>query len=71
MLDVRLPIGALWMLMGALLVAYGFAASGGESLAIDRWWGGAMFWFGAVMLALAGRRQARLRNEARGEHSDG
>ncbi len=65
-LDVRVPIGAMFTLVGTLLVLYGFGTRGdaelyARSLAlnVNLWWGGAMLVFGLVLLALsrsAGRR---------------
>jgi len=53
MLDVRLPIGVLCAMIGALLVGYGLSAhsASGNSLAIDVWWGAVMLGFGILMLA--------------------
>lgn len=57
-LDIRVPIGALFSLLGVLLAVYGFA--GGPALArrslginIDLWWGLVLAAFGAAMLLLA------------------
>ena len=58
-LDVRTPIGLIFVLVGAILAAYGAATSGspiyGRSLGINLnlWWGIALFVFGGVMLLLA------------------
>ena len=56
-LDLRLPIGALFFIIGLLLAGYGFVSTGVE---IDKWWGLVMALFGIVMLTLArrGRSQA-------------
>ena len=62
-LDIRLPMGALFALIGLLLGFYGlFGQSAATSLSanIDLWWGLIMFVFGALMLALA--RASRLRH---------
>jgi len=60
-LDVRWPIGALWIVIGVLLLGYGVAAGTTDtpSLGVDRWWGAVMLVFGIVMLALAARHRAR------------
>lgn len=59
-LDVRLPIGLLFALIGALLAVYGiwsdpaiYQASLGVN--VNLWWGLAMLVFGVFMLALAWR----------------
>jgi hypothetical protein len=61
-MDLRLPIGLLFVVLGVLLAGYGlltagdaamYARSGG--LNINLWWGVAMLAFGALMLGLASR----------------
>ena len=61
-LDVRLPIGGLFSVLGVLLVGYGVATRGdAEKYArslqvnINLWWGVAMLAFGVFMLVLARR----------------
>ena len=57
-LDIRVPIGLLFCVIGLLLVFYGAVS---ESSLYDRslgininlWWGGALFVFGAAMLFLS------------------
>lgn len=63
-LDVRLPIGAMFALLGAILVVYGLASDQAiyaRSLGINvnLWWGLVLLAFGVVMLgfALRGRRR--------------
>lgn len=66
-LDIRLPIGALFTLLGVVLAAYGIA-TGDEparyaqslSLNLNLWWGLVMLAFGVILLsaALYGRRPA-------------
>lgn len=51
-LDLRLPIGALFLIIGLLLAGYGWMSSGME---VDRWWGLVMALFGLVMVTLARR----------------
>ena len=70
-LDIRLPIGLLFLLVGGLLLAYGLLADPATtgavaSTRIDAWWGVLMMLFGAVMLVLARRRQ---RADARRVHA--
>jgi hypothetical protein len=57
-LDIRVPIGLLFSVIGLLLVFYGavsepsiYARSLG--LNINLWWGGALLVFGAAMLFLS------------------
>lgn len=51
-LDLRLPIGALFLIIGLLLAGYGWMTTGME---VDRWWGLVMVAFGLVMVTLARR----------------
>lgn len=58
-LDVRLPMGLLFLILGVILVVYGFAAdpaiyakhSLGQN--VNATWGALFALFGAAMLALA------------------
>ena len=57
-LDVRLPIGMMFTLLGALLVVYGLVSDRAiyaRSLGIDvnLWWGLVLLAFGLVMLTFA------------------
>ena len=59
-LDVRLPIGGFFGLIGVLLTAYGAATRGAPAMAptgvpIDLVWGVALLVFGLGMLGLAWR----------------
>lgn len=63
-LDIRIPLGALFGLLGLLLAGYGLY--GGEALArrslginIDLWWGLILMAFGTTMLLLAHRARRR------------
>ena len=62
-LDVRVPIGALFTLLGILLTVYGYLTPGTTSAAFARggqinlWWGLVMVIFGALMLLLARPRK--------------
>lgn len=51
-LDLRLPIGALFLIIGLLLAGYGWMTAG---MQVDRWWGLVMVVFGLVMVTLARR----------------
>lgn len=74
-LDIRIPLGSLFVILGALLAGYGVFSNPAiyqRSLGIDvnLWWGLALLAFGLAMLALAWRaaaaqaRAARKRGEA-------
>lgn len=57
-LDIRIPIGSLFVILGLLLGGYGLLSNPAiyrRSLGIDvnLWWGGALLAFGLVMLGLA------------------
>ena len=58
-LDIRLPIGMMFTLLGGLLAIYGLATSDSDmyksslDININLWWGLVLFVFGAVMLAFA------------------
>ncbi len=56
-LDIRLPIGMMFSLLGALLAVYGVATgsdsamySSSLNLNVNLWWGLVLFVFGALML---------------------
>ncbi len=60
--DIRLPIGALFLLLGLILVAYGVVTKGdaalyvrSESIDINLWWGLIMVVFGAIMFYFGSR----------------
>jgi hypothetical protein len=64
-LDIRMPIGALFGVLGLILVAYGLATNGNTAqyapsggLNINLWWGAAMLLFGVVLLVMARPRRA-------------
>ncbi|HEV2270106.1 MAG TPA: hypothetical protein VGR92_11645 [Steroidobacteraceae bacterium] len=57
-LDIRIPIGSLFVILGALLMGYGLVSNPAiyqRSLGVDinLWWGGALLAFGLAMLGLA------------------
>lgn len=60
MLDLRLPIGLMFSLVGSIMLVYGLVTNGnaelyGRSLNINinLYWGAALLVFGLVMLGLA------------------
>ena len=61
-LDIRLPIGGLFSILGVLLAGYGLMSDNGiyvRSLGVNvnLWWGVTLLVFGVVMVGL-GRRKA-------------
>jgi hypothetical protein len=65
-MDIRAPLGALFMLLGAMLAGYGLLASGSGGPSdlssgsnVNLWWGLVMFAFGAIMLLLSRRAASR------------
>ena len=69
-LDIRLPIGGMFLIAGLLLAIYGLLTAGDTQLYerslminVNLWWGAVMLVFGVVMLVL-GRRS----KDAQGVH---
>jgi hypothetical protein len=63
-LDIRLPIGALFAIIGVLLTGYGLLSdraiySRSLGLNVNLWWGLVLILFSGIMLGLARRRQRR------------
>ena len=65
-MDIRAPLGGLFMLLGAMLAGYGLLASGSggpsdtaSGTNVNLWWGLVMVAFGAVMLLLSRRAASR------------
>ena len=61
-LDLRYPIGALFVVLGLLLAVFGLATAGNAamyeragSVNVNLWWGVVMLVFGATMWGLAAR----------------
>ncbi len=61
-LDIRLPIGMMFSLIGAVMVIYGLVTGSNKELYqrsldinINLWWGLVMLAFGLAMLGLAWR----------------
>lgn len=63
-LDVRVPIGGLFTLLGVLLTVYGYMSPATTAAAftrqgqINQWWGLVMLAFGLLMLLLARPRKS-------------
>lgn len=65
-MDLRLPIGGLFVVLGVMLGAYGLMTNGDVAMYersggmnINLVWGGVMLAFGAVFLVLAQRAARR------------
>ncbi len=63
-LDIRLPIGIIFTIYGAILIVYGLVADpaifvSSMEVNIDIWWGAAMLVFGLIMGILAFRASRR------------
>ncbi|GAC1646925.1 MAG: hypothetical protein NVS4B3_00180 [Gemmatimonadaceae bacterium] len=64
-LDIRLPIGALFTVLGLLLTGYGILVPAASAAAftkdgqVNLWWGLVMLAFGILMLVLGRRRHDR------------
>ncbi len=59
-LDVRIPIGAMFTVVGAIITIYGLVSDKeiyqrSLGININLWWGLVMFAFGAFMLVMARR----------------
>lgn len=62
-LDLRYPIGTLFVVLGLLLALFGLATAGDTemyaragSVNVNLWWGLVMLAFGAFMWGMAARR---------------
>jgi len=71
-LDIRLPIGLMFGILGGLLVIVGLLSSGSAlqhslGINVNLWWGIVMFVFGALMFIFGrrGNATARLAEESR------
>lgn len=65
-LDIRLPIGLMFAIIGALLLAFGLLTAGEAQIYtrllgvnVNLWWGLAMLLFGIVMTVLGKRATAK------------
>jgi hypothetical protein len=62
-LDIRIPLGLLFLVVGALLTAFGATSdnalySRSLNINVNLWWGAVLLVFGAIMVAF-GRRGHR------------
>ena len=63
-LDLRLPIGLMFSIMGVVLAGYGLVAdkaiyARSLNINVNLWWGVVMLAFGLVMLGLVARARKR------------
>ena len=75
--DIRLPIGVLFLLLGAVLTVYGVATRSdiqlyarSENITINLWWGLVMLVFGGLMLYYGKRAKERPLHSAAGEETE-
>ena len=75
--DIRLPIGTLFLLLGAVLTVYGVATRSNtalyvrsENIAINLWWGIVMLIFGGLMFYFGRRAKERPLHSAAGEETE-
>jgi hypothetical protein len=65
-LDLRIPMGLMFMLLGVILTGYGLATNGSAiynaslGINVNKWWGLVLFAFGITMYILGRRGQKRL-----------
>jgi hypothetical protein len=68
-LDIRIPLGLLFVVIGALLTAFGATSSQALydrslNINVNLWWGAVLLVFGGLMFALGRRNQRRAANTA-------
>ena len=69
-LDIRLPIGGMFFIVGLLLTIYGLATAGDQAyekslyINVNLWWGLALLLFGVLFLAFGIRGAAKTRHAA-------
>jgi len=75
--DIRLPIGALFLLLGVILLIYGVVTKSdaalyvrSESIDINLWWGLIMVLFGGIMFYFGQRAHRRPLHSAAGEETE-
>jgi protein-S-isoprenylcysteine O-methyltransferase Ste14 len=75
--DIRIPIGALFLLLGVILTIYGAATQSNvdlygrsENIVINLWWGLVMVIFGGLMLYFGLRAHRRPLHSAAGEETE-
>lgn len=75
--DIRIPIGALFSLLGIVLTIYGVVTRSdsqlyarSENIVINLWWGLVMVVFGGLMLLFGTRAKERPLHSAAGEQTE-
>lgn len=75
--DIRIPIGALFSLLGVILAIYGVATRSdimlygrSQDIVINLWWGLVMIVFGVAMLYFGSRAHRRPLHSAAGEETE-
>jgi len=75
--DIRLPIGALFLLLGGVLTVYGVMTKSdtqlyarSENIAINLWWGIVMLVFGALMFYFGRKAKERPLHSVAGEETE-
>jgi protein-S-isoprenylcysteine O-methyltransferase Ste14 len=75
--DIRIPIGALFLLLGVILAVYGGATRSNVDLygrsaniVINLWWGLVMIVFGGAMLYFGARAHRRPLHSAAGDETE-
>ncbi len=68
-LDIRLPLGLLFLIFGLLLVVFGMTSNKALyerslNVNVNFWWGLVMLAFGLALFALGARNQRRLAKTA-------
>jgi membrane-bound ClpP family serine protease len=67
-LDIRLPIGGMFFIVGLLLTVYGLATAGDQTyekslnINVNLWWGLAMLVFGVLFLAFGIRGAGKIKH---------
>jgi Na+/melibiose symporter-like transporter len=66
-LDLRIPMGLMFTLVGIILTAFGFATNSNAALYersmginVNLWWGIVLLIFGQIMFQMGRRSQSRL-----------
>jgi len=62
-LDIRIPVGLMFAIIGAILVAYGLIGdksiySASLGINVNLWWGAVLLVFGLVMFLLGKKKAA-------------
>jgi len=72
-LDIRVPIGLMFGILGGMLLLYGLFTAGSEMYAVhslginvNLWWGAAILLFGVAMFSFGRRAAARRANRPEG-----